>query len=155
MVAPALMHPAFSSEITSDRLDEIPNMSEGQCTMATINRNNPFQPKTRTVSSNEAKQHWGAMMKAASEGEDVIVESHGKPKAVVISAEAYEQLQGAREHSRRQAMLDWLQAFEARQRERNKDLTPEQVEEIAIRAGREINAAVAERARDSAARRGR
>src|SRR5665811_2072572 len=58
-------------------------------TMAdTLSRRNPAN-RIRTISSNEAKQHWGAMMKAASEGEAVIVESHGKPKAVVISPEEF------------------------------------------------------------------
>ncbi len=102
--------------------------------MATINSDRPFQPKTRTVSSNEAKQHWGAMMKAASEGEDIIVESHGKPKAVVISPEAFEELRQARDEAERKETLKWLRDFERRQMERNKDLTPEEVEEIAVRA---------------------
>ena len=104
--------------------------------------------RTRTVSSNEAKQHWGAMLKAASSGEAVIVESHGKPKAVVISPEAFEEYQQAREQQRREEALEWLRRFEERQRERNKNLTPEQVEEIAIRAGREINAAAAKKQRE-------
>jgi prevent-host-death family protein len=106
--------------------------------MATINRNNPFQPKTRTVSSNEAKQHWGAMMKAASEGEDVIVESHGKPKAVVISPEAFEELRKARDEAERKEALEWLRDFEERQIERNKDLTQEEADELANRAAHEI-----------------
>lgn len=103
---------------------------------------------TRTVSSNEAKQKWGAMLKAASSGEAVIVESHGKPKAVVISPEAFEEYQQAREQQRREDTLEWLRGFEERQRERNKDLTPEQVDDIAIRAGREINAVAAKKQRE-------
>jgi prevent-host-death family protein len=122
--------------------------------MSAISRN-PGKSRTRTVSSNEAKQRWGAMMKAVNEGEDVIVESHGKPKAVVISPEAFEELRQAREAAKRQDALRWLREFEERQMERNKDLTPEQVEEIAIRAGREVNAAVAQRLREEAERRDR
>lgn len=70
--------------------------------------------RTRTVSSNEAKQHWGAILRAASSGEAVIVESHGKPKAVVISPEAFEEYQQAREQQRRGAVIERLRAFEAR-----------------------------------------
>lgn len=33
-----------------------------------------LETRTRTVSSNEAKQHWDAMMKAPSEGEDVVID---------------------------------------------------------------------------------
>jgi prevent-host-death family protein len=94
--------------------------------------------KTRTVSSNEAKQHWGAMMKAASEGEAVIVESHGKPKAVVISPEAFEELREAREQQRRQEAIMWLEDFEKRQMDRNSDLTQEEADALADRAAHEI-----------------
>lgn len=107
----------------------------------------PITNKTRTVSSNDAKQHWGAMIKAANSGEAVIVESHGKPKAVVISPEAFEEYQTARENQRRAELVKQLEELQLRQAERNKDLTDEQVEEIAVRVGREINRAVAERHR--------
>lgn len=103
------------------------------------------EPRTRTISSNEAKQRWGAMMKAASEGEDVIVESHGKPKAVVISPEAFEELREARERHRREEAMRLLREIEASYDGRNDDLTEDEIEEIAVRAGREINRAVAER----------
>lgn len=108
--------------------------------MSAISRN-PNDQKTRTVSSNEAKQHWGAMMKAASEGEDVIVEWHGKPKAVVISPEAFEELREARERQRREEAIRLLNEIESTY----DDLTEEEVEGIAVQAGREINRAVAER----------
>lgn len=108
--------------------------------MSAISRN-PNDQKTRTVSSNEAKQHWGAMLKAASEGEDVIVESHGKPKAVVISPEAFEELREARERQRREEAIRLLNEIESTY----DDLTEEEVEGIAVQAGREINRAVAER----------
>lgn len=101
-------------------------------------RHTDKERKTRTVSSNEAKQHWGAMMKAASEGEDVIVESHGKPKAVVISPGAFEELRQARERQRREEAIQWLEDFEASYDGRNDDLTDEQIEELANRAAHEI-----------------
>jgi prevent-host-death family protein len=94
--------------------------------------------RTRTVSSNEAKQHWGAMMKAVNEGEDVIVESHGKPKAVVISPEAFEELRQAREQQRRDQAMRLLNEIEASYDGRNDDLTDEQIEELANRASHEI-----------------
>jgi prevent-host-death family protein len=104
--------------------------------------------KIRTISSNEAKQHWGAMMKAASSGEAVIVESHGKPRAVVISPEAFEELRQARERQRREEAMRLLREIEASYDGRNDDLTAEQVEELAVREGREINRALAKRLRE-------
>jgi prevent-host-death family protein len=106
---------------------------------------NRTEQKTRTMSSNEAKQRWGAMIKAASEGEAVIVESHGKPKAVVISPEAFEELRQARERQRRDEAMRLLREIEANYDGRNDDLTEAEVGEIAVRASGEINRAVAER----------
>jgi prevent-host-death family protein len=105
--------------------------------MSAISRN-PAEPRTRTVSANEAKQHWGAMMQAVADGEDVVVESHGKPKAVVISPEAFDELRRARERLRRDEAIAWLREFEASYDGRNDDLTDEQIEELADRAAHEI-----------------
>lgn len=102
---------------------------------------------TQTVSSNEAKQHWGAIIRAASNGEDVVVESHGKPRAAVISIERLEKLHELETKERREVAVRKLREIEARYDGRNDDLTEEQVEEIAVREGREINRAVAERLR--------
>jgi prevent-host-death family protein len=93
---------------------------------------------TRTVSSNDAKQHWGAMIKAANSGEAVIVESHGKPKAVLISPELYEEVQQAKELNRREAGMQMLREIEERYDGRNDDLTDAEIEELANRASHEI-----------------
>ncbi len=104
---------------------------------------------TRSISSNEAKQKWGAMISAASNGDDVIVEVHGKPKTVMISFEEYQQLREVREQQRRVELVKRFDALQRRLEGRNQDLTEAQVEEIAVRAGREINAAVADKRRAS------
>lgn len=113
---------------------------------------NGWLAMTKTVSSNEAKQKWGAMISAASNGDDVIVEVHGKPRTVMISFEDYQQVQELREKQRRAELLKRFDALQRRLEGKNRDLSEEQVEEIAIRAGREINAAVAERRRASVER---
>lgn len=47
----------------------------------------------RTMSSDDATQHWASVMNAASNPDDaVIVESHGKPKVAVISYDRFEKL---------------------------------------------------------------
>ncbi len=110
---------------------------EGITAMSALRRTDT-ERKTRTVSSNEAKQRWGAMMKAVSEGEAVIVESHGKPKAVVISPEAFEELRQAREKARREEAMQLLREIEASYDGRNDDLSEEQIEALANRAAHEI-----------------
>jgi len=93
---------------------------------------------TRTISAAEARNNWDAMLSAASNGEDVIVEADGGTKSVVISPEAYEDLQQARKLRRRTAALKQLDAIEQEQLERNKDLTQKQADELANRFAHEF-----------------
>lgn len=107
---------------------------------------------TMTVSSNEAKQRWGSMISAASNGDDVVVEVHGKPKTVMISFEEYQRVQEVREQQQRAEVLQRFDALQRRLEGRNQDLTEAEVTAISVRAGREINAAAAERRRASGER---
>jgi len=92
------------------------------------------------MSSNDAKQHWGSVMSLANSPDDaVIVESHGKPKVAVISYDRFEKLQELEQQARRAWALEQLRELEQRIGDRNRDLTDEQIEELAVRAGREIN----------------
>ena len=93
----------------------------------------------KVVSSNEAKQRWGAILGYVSEkGDEVIVESHGKPKAVVLSIAAYEEVQALREQKRRAEALDRLRALQERQAERNTDLSEEDAMALADRFAHEM-----------------
>ena len=65
----------------------------------------------------------------------------------MISPEAFEELRQVRERQRRQEAMRLLREFEASYDGRNDDLTVEQIEEIAVREGRAINRAVADRLR--------
>lgn len=93
----------------------------------------------KTMSANEAKQNWGALMRAArKEDGAVVVESHGKPQVVVISYGDFEAFRRFKEDQRRKELLRRLDAFEARWGGRNDDLTPEQIEELADRFSRDF-----------------
>jgi prevent-host-death family protein len=93
----------------------------------------------KTMSANEAKQNWGALMRAAREDDGiVVVESHGKPQVVVVSYDEYEAFRDFKEAQRRKELLRRLDAFEARWGGRNTDLTEEQIEELANRFSREF-----------------
>lgn len=102
----------------------------------------------KTMSSNEVKQRWGSVMSTVDVPDDaVIVESHGKPKAAVISFERFEKLRELEKKEQRERALRTLREIEARYDGRNDDLSDEEIEELAVRAGREINREVAERHR--------
>ena len=94
---------------------------------------------SKTISANEAKNRLGTWIGYVNENDDdVIVESYGKPKAVIMSIEAYEEVQQLREQKRRAELLDQLRALQEEVSSRNRDLTEEQIEEIANRFSRDI-----------------
>jgi prevent-host-death family protein len=103
---------------------------------------------TRTISSNEAKQRWGAVISAVSEqGDEVIVESHGKPKVAVISYEEFERFKELREQQRREEAVRRIRALENKAADSSVPLTEDEIEKLSVSVGREINVAVAEKHR--------
>ena len=93
----------------------------------------------RTVSASEAKTNFGSLVNwAVDQGDDVIVESHGKPKAVIIPFEAYRSMLKLREEARRLDALARLEALGERIRARNQDLSIEEAESLAERATQEV-----------------
>ena len=66
----------------------------------------------KTVSASEAKTRFGVLLDwAVDHGDDVIVESHGKPKAVIVPFEAYRTMLKLREEPRRRDASDYLLAY--------------------------------------------
>jgi len=98
----------------------------------------------KTISSNEAKQQWGSLMTSVNQhGDEVIVESHGKPKVVVISYDEYQSVQELREKQRRADALTELAAITRLIGDRNKDLSDDQIEELSVRFSKEFYADLA------------
>jgi prevent-host-death family protein len=98
----------------------------------------------KTMSSNEAKQKWGEVIRIAESPQGaVIVESHGKPKVAVISIERFDALVRAEAASKREADLEWLRKFEQTHRDPGSEFSDEEVEELSVRLGREVNRAAA------------
>ena len=92
----------------------------------------------KTISVSEAKNKLSAMLKWAVENQDeVVVESRGRPKAVILPYAEYEMFQLLREKERRQVALQRLQELAAANQALNQDLTPEEAEEIADEVTRE------------------
>jgi len=95
----------------------------------------------KTLSSNDAKQGWGAPLGYVSErGEAVIVESHGKPKAVVVPVAGHEELLTLREQRRPTDALERLRALNERisARHRDREETEEEVIAFADRLSHEL-----------------
>lgn len=91
------------------------------------------------MSSNDAKQHWGSVMNGINDLDDaVIVESHGRPKVAVISFDRFERMRELEEKARRARALEQLRQLEERIGDRNRDLTAEQIDELANRFSREF-----------------
>ena len=93
----------------------------------------------RVISATEAKKRLGQVVTwAAEEGEEVVIQAHGKPKAVIVSYEAYQEFRRLREEARRREALQQLEALAQKVRERNRDLSPEEAGTLADRFVREV-----------------
>jgi len=93
----------------------------------------------KSVSATEAKVHLGSMINWTVEhGDEVIIEAHRQPKAVLIGYEEYQHIQRLRERIRRQEALARLEALAGQVSARNPDLTQEQADALADRFGREV-----------------
>ena len=91
----------------------------------------------RTVSASEAKTHFGSIVDWAVESnEDVVVESYGSPKAVIMSYEEYREVLRLREAARRQKALAQLRQLREEVRARNQDLDEQEARELASEISR-------------------
>ena len=93
----------------------------------------------RTVSASEAKTKFGAIVDWAVESkDDVIVESHGQPKVVIITFEEYKEVLKLREEARRQSALLRLRNLRDSIRSRSQDLDEEHAASLADRLSHEV-----------------
>lgn len=93
----------------------------------------------KAISSNDAKQRWGSVVSYVTDQDDeVVVESHGRPAAVVMSYAAFQEVQTLREQQRRRDILDRLRTLEARLVTQNRDLREESAMALADRFSHEL-----------------
>jgi prevent-host-death family protein len=93
----------------------------------------------RTVSATEAKNKLGSLIGwVADTRDEVIVESHGQPTAVLISVSAYEEMQALRAEARRARLLQRMRALRKESLARNPDLSPEAGDALAELAARDL-----------------
>jgi len=92
----------------------------------------------RTVSATEAKNRLGAIVEYAVKNPDgVIIESRGKPRAVILSFEEYQKVKKVQEQARRREALEKLRALAEEVRQQNQDLSADQADELADQIVRE------------------
>ena len=94
---------------------------------------------SRTISATEAKAKLSSLINWAIKNKDeVVVESRGRPTAVILPYETYEQFNELREQARRRQLLVRLEELAAQVQARNQDLTTEAADELADRFSREV-----------------
>ncbi|MFZ1755873.1 MAG: type II toxin-antitoxin system Phd/YefM family antitoxin [Caldilineaceae bacterium] len=93
----------------------------------------------KIVTATDAKTNFGAMLDwTVTEQDQIIVQSHGQPKAAILNYAAYTRYVEMTEKERRQQALKDLEALRERVRARNQDLTDEQAMELAARFTRDV-----------------
>ena len=86
----------------------------------------------KVVSSSEAKARFGSMLKLARDKhEQVIIEVHGEPEAVLISYSEYQVYEELKERNRRREALEALQALRDEVTANTQDLTEEEAYRLA------------------------
>ena len=102
----------------------------------------------KSVSATEAKNRLGALIsEAADSNESIVIEHHGRPRAVIVSADEWAALVDARKELRRLQAWERLKALAAEVSARNADLSQEEADAIADEIGNEAMRRVAERLR--------
>lgn len=92
----------------------------------------------KRVSASEAKTRFGEMLAWAQDNQDdIIVESRGRPHAVIISFQEYQRILDLREKARREDALARLERLRQRVSVRNRDLSEGEAGSIADDLSRE------------------
>lgn len=84
----------------------------------------------KIVSASEAKSRFGSILKQAQQ-EQVIIEVHGEPEAVLISYEEYQLTEALKEKNRRREALEAFQSLRSEIAARMPDLTDEKAYKLA------------------------
>jgi prevent-host-death family protein len=98
----------------------------------------------KTVSATEAKNRLGALIGDVVDGEDaILIENHGRLRAVIVSAEEWRLLVDARREMRRREAWDEFWRIAKELSARNADLTQEEADALADEIGDEAKRRVA------------
>lgn len=108
----------------------------------------------KTVSATEAKNRLGALIGDVAGGdEDIIIENHGSPRAVLISYTHYRALLDAKDKQRRREAMDALRQLREEVRAQNQDLDEEAADRLIEEIRSETHARISARIRVNATKR--
>lgn len=94
---------------------------------------------TRSVSTSEAKNQLSALIGWAEEHDaEVIIEHHGKPRAVIMSVAEYRDMKALKERAKREDTIRQLRRLKEEVSSRNQDLTEDEAMALADRFVREV-----------------
>ena len=93
---------------------------------------------SRRISASEAKTNFGAMVdRAVQQNDEVIIQSYGEPKAVLISFAEFQKLAKLREQERRRQALAKMEQLRAAISARNQELKEDEIDAFANQVVRE------------------
>jgi PHD/YefM family antitoxin component YafN of YafNO toxin-antitoxin module len=93
----------------------------------------------RTITTNDTEdQLRSAITWVEEHGDEVIVETEGHPRAVIMSFADYDRVRALRDRQRREQALAEVRALRKEVRARNQDLTDEEAWELADRFVHEV-----------------
>lgn len=101
-------------------------------------RTSPGGTHVRTVTTTEVRRQLGTVLQAVRDGDSVVIEQRGEPRATVISMDEFAEYQDLRRREQKREALAHLKALQKRVSARNTDLTEEQAMELATRFVREV-----------------
>jgi prevent-host-death family protein len=102
----------------------------------------------KAVSATEVKNRLDSYIREVSRGgEDIVIESHGRPSAVLLSYEVCRELRELQEQHRRREAMEALWRLRDEVRARNQDLTADKADAIADEIADEAMDRVIARAR--------
>lgn len=95
----------------------------------------------KTVSATEAKNRLAALVGEVAQGsEDVVIENHGQPRAVLISYELYTELLEARAQQKRRTAMDALWQLRAEIQSQIQDVEGDSLFELLMEELDEVRA---------------
>lgn len=96
-----------------------------------------------TMTAREVKAQLDSLLDQSNDRfDDIIVERNGEPRAVIVSFAEYQAVAELRQALRQEQVIAELEQLRASVAARNEGLAEEQVEKIAVQAGREVIEAV-------------
>lgn len=91
----------------------------------------------KNISASDAKTRFGAVMNWTNKM-DVVVESYGEPKMVLLSYTKYKKIVELREKYKREMLLDQMRSLKKRIKKRNVGLKRKDIKKLADRFSSEI-----------------